>query len=140
MKKATLLIVLILISTIGFSQNKIGGDDPISGIDIIIKKNPGSKPIVNTGNNPLIDEINKLEFQYLNLKANEIHDSFKTEFYRIEGHQGKEFKSENDVFKAYISYLKKRISKQSGVIEKQVKSTGLSKTERRQKIKNRTRN
>lgn len=32
----------------GFSLNKIGGDDPIPGIDIIIKKNPGSKPIIST--------------------------------------------------------------------------------------------
>ena len=65
MKNVTLLLALLLISTIGFSQNKIGGDDPIEGIDIIIKDIPRSKPIVNTEKNPLIDRINKLEEIYL---------------------------------------------------------------------------
>ncbi|MCH3884903.1 hypothetical protein [Tenacibaculum aquimarinum] len=40
MKKGILLLVLLFITTLGFSQNKIGGDDPIPGIDIIIKKTP----------------------------------------------------------------------------------------------------
>jgi hypothetical protein len=35
-------------SLLGFTLNKIGGNDPIPGIDIIIKKNPGSKPIIST--------------------------------------------------------------------------------------------
>ncbi len=32
----------------GFNLNKQGGDDPIPGIDIIVKKNPGSQPIIST--------------------------------------------------------------------------------------------
>jgi hypothetical protein len=32
----------------GVNFSKIGGNDPIPGIDIIIKKNPGSKPIIST--------------------------------------------------------------------------------------------
>jgi hypothetical protein len=64
MKKGILLLVLLFITTLGFSQNKIGGNDPISGIDIIVKKNPGSKPLPNPGNDLLIDQINKLEFEF----------------------------------------------------------------------------
>ena len=40
----------------------IGGNDPISGIDIIIKKNPGSKPITNFSlGNGAIKQANTLE-------------------------------------------------------------------------------
>ena len=40
----------------------IGGDDPIEGIDIIIKKNPGSKPITNFSlGNGAIKQANALE-------------------------------------------------------------------------------
>lgn len=35
----------------GYAVTKIGGDDPIEGIDIIIKKNPGSKPVIFTQTN-----------------------------------------------------------------------------------------
>ena len=100
MRNATLLLALILISTTGFSQNKIGGNDPIGGIDIIIKKNPGSQPIINTGNNPLIDEINKLELEYLNLKAKEVQYNFGAQ-------DLSKLKTRDEVFKEYISYLKK---------------------------------
>ena len=134
MKKATVLLALILISTIGFSQNKIGGNDPIPGIDIIIKKNPGSKPIVNTENNPLITQANDLKEIYLEKLTkdwfknkstlakedkvsgrriyfgeyleNRINDT-NYEFYRIEGHLGKNNK---DIFTAYIAFLKKKIT------------------------------
>ena len=107
MKKATLLLTLILISTIGFSQNKIGGNPPIEGIDIIIRKNPASKPLPNPGNAPLIDQINKLEFEYLNLKAIEIQNNFaKQDLSKL--------KTKEDVYKAYINYLSK-IKKQKGI-------------------------
>ena len=76
MIKVILVLGVVLISSFGFSQNKIGGNDPIKGIDIIIKKDPGSQPISNTENNPLIDQINKLESEYLNLKAKEAHNNF----------------------------------------------------------------
>ncbi|AUC84253.1 hypothetical protein CW731_02585 [Polaribacter sp. ALD11] len=108
MKKKTLLLVLTLVSTFAFSQNKQGGSDPISGIDIIIKKNPGSQPIVNKENNPLISQINKLETEYLNLELSEVQKSFETEFYRIEGHLGKNFKSENEIYTAYVQLLNVR--------------------------------
>jgi len=105
MKKATLLLALILISTIGFSQNKIGGDDPIPGIDIIIKKNPGSKPITNPENNPLIDEVNKLELEYLNLKAKEVQYEFGNQDFS-------KLKTKDEVFKEYITYLQNKIAEE----------------------------
>ncbi|WP_025563029.1 hypothetical protein [Psychromonas sp. SP041] len=40
-------LCLISIFFIPMFSYGIGGDDPINGIDIIIKKNPGSKPITN---------------------------------------------------------------------------------------------
>jgi hypothetical protein len=46
MYKNDRVTLLLFMSTLGFSQNKIGGSDPISGIDIIIKTNPGSKRIM----------------------------------------------------------------------------------------------
>lgn len=61
MKKRTLLLVLLFISTLGFSQNKQGGNDPMPGIDIIIKRDPGSQSIQNPNKDALIDQINKLE-------------------------------------------------------------------------------
>jgi len=105
MKKATLLLALILISAIGFSQNKIGGNDPIEGIDIIIKKNPGSKPIINTENNPLIDEVNKLELEYLNLKAKEVQYGFGNQDFT-------KLKTKDEVFKEYIAYLQNKIAEE----------------------------
>ncbi|TXD49299.1 hypothetical protein [Polaribacter sp. IC073] len=98
MKKKTLLLILILVSTFVFSQNKQGGNDLISGIDIIIKKNPGSQPIVNKENNPLISQINKSEFEYLNLKAREVQNNFaKQDLSKL--------KTKEEVLKAYITYL-----------------------------------
>lgn len=100
MKQTTLLVALILIATIGFSQNKIGGNDPIGGIDIIILKDPSSQPIVNKENNPLIEEVNKLELEYLNLKAKEVHYGFANQ-------DLSKVKTKDDVFKEYIAYLQK---------------------------------
>ena len=107
MKKATLLLTLILISTIGFSQNKIGGNDPIEGIDIIIRNNPASRPIPNPENDPLIDQINKLELEYLNLKAIEIQNSFANQ-------DLSKLKTKEEVFKAYIKYLE-TVKKHNGI-------------------------
>ncbi|MCH3884902.1 hypothetical protein [Tenacibaculum aquimarinum] len=74
--------------------------------------------------------MNKLEFEYLNLKANEIQNSFaKQDLSKL--------KTKEEVYKAYIAYLKKKITKETGGKENKVKSSGLSKTERRQRIKNR---
>ena len=115
MKKETLLIILFLITTLGFSQNKINDHHPTKGIDIIIKKESGSQPIINTENDPLIDKINKLESQYLNLKTKEIQQGFLKKcdindynFYRIEGHQGVINKKKNDVFTEYLKYVNAR--------------------------------
>ena len=104
MKNGILVLGMILISTLGFSQNKMGGNDPIEGIDIIIKKNPGSKPIVNTENNPLIDQINKLEVAYLNLKAKEVQNNFAEK-------DLSKLKTKDEVFKAYIAHLSMKIKK-----------------------------
>ena len=67
------------------SQNKIGVDGFIVSIDIIVKKNPSRAPIINKEISPLINEINKLESEYFNLKAIALHNGFEYEFYRIEG-------------------------------------------------------
>jgi hypothetical protein len=113
MKKVTLLFALLFISTIGFSQNKIGGNDPIAGIDIILKKDPSSKPIINTENNPLIDEVNKLELEYLNLKAKEVQYGF--------GNQDlSKLKTKDEVFKEYITYLKKKIAEEKPKVTKAI--------------------
>ena len=105
MKKATLLLVLLFITTLGFSQNKIGGDDPIPGIDIIIKKDPGSQPLPNPGNDPLIEQMNKLEFEYLNLKASQIQNEFANKDLT-------KLKTKEEIYKAYIAYLKKKITEE----------------------------
>jgi hypothetical protein len=111
MKKGILLLVLLFITTLGFSQNKIGGNDPIPGIDIIIKKNPGSQPLPNPGNDLLIDQMNKLEFEYLNLKAKEVQYGF--------GNQDlSKLKTKDEVFKEYIAYLKKKISEEKSKVVK----------------------
>lgn len=81
MKKSTLLLVLFFISTLGFSQNKQGGDDPIPGIDIIIKKDLSSQLLPNPGNDPLIDQMNKLEFEYLIFVQKIL--AYKTAFFHI---------------------------------------------------------
>ncbi len=105
MKKGILLLVLLFITTLGFSQNKIGGNDPIPGIDIIIKKNPGSKPLPNPGNDPLIDQMNKLEFEYLNLKASQVQNEFANKDLT-------KLKTKEEIYKAYIAYLKKKITEE----------------------------
>lgn len=98
MKKILFLFAFTLFSTTAFSQ--IDGSDPNSGIDII-KVNPASKPIINTDNNPLIDEINRLTLEYLNLKAKEIqHEFFSQDLSKL--------KTKDDVFEGYIAYLKKK--------------------------------
>ena len=62
------------------------------------------------GQYPIIDQINKLESEYLNLKAAATQNDFKTEFYRLEGHLGKEYLNKNEVYEAYINYLEKKIN------------------------------
>jgi hypothetical protein len=52
------LISLFFIPMLSYG---IGGNDPINGIDIIIKKNPGSKPITNFAlGNGVIKQANAL--------------------------------------------------------------------------------
>ncbi|MDV7188617.1 hypothetical protein R3X25_15145 [Lutibacter sp. TH_r2] len=111
MKKATLLLTLLLISNIGISQNKQGGSDPISGIDIIIKKDPASKPIINTDNNPWIDKVNKLELEYLNLKAREIQQNFSKQ-------DLSSLKTKDDVLKVYANFLQRAIKHKSHNLNK----------------------
>ncbi|WP_233900511.1 hypothetical protein [Tenacibaculum piscium] len=136
MKKGILLLVLLFITTLGFSQNKIGGNDPIPGIDIIIKKNPGSKPIANPGNEPLIDQMNKLEFEYLNLKAREVQYGFANQ-------DLSKLKTQDEIFKEYIVYLKKKIAKEKPKMTKAIsygstrsnKQEGIINTEKKPTLK-----
>ena len=100
MKKILFLFAFTLVSTTAFSQ--IDGSDPNSGIDII-KVNPASKPIINTDNNPLIDEINRLTLEYLNLKAKEIQHEFVSQ-------DLSKLKTKDDVFEGYIAYLKRKMN------------------------------
>lgn len=84
-----------------------------SGINRIVNKNRGSQEIINAERNPYIDQINKLEFEYLNLKTNEIQNSFTQQ-------DLSKLKTKDEVFEAYIAYLKKKISKN----EKKLKMQG----------------
>jgi type III secretory pathway component EscR len=104
MKNVTLLLTLFLISAFGFTQTKQSIDDPNSGIDIIVKRNLANQPIKNPKNNPLIDQINKLESEYLNLKAKEVQQKFsKQDFSNL--------KTRDEVLKVYIKYLEKNIER-----------------------------
>ena len=121
MNKSILLLVLLFISTIGFSQINV---DSIPGIDTILKRavqdNNSQKKlsdlnarefdlgadyqqIKNTENNPLIDEINTLELEYLNLIAKQVQYGFADQ-------NLSELKTKDEVFKAYVAYLKEKIS------------------------------
>lgn len=99
MKKIIFLFAFTLFSTTAFSQ--LDGSGPNSAIDII-KVDPGSKPIINTNNNPLIDEINRLTLEYLNLKAEEVQYGFTTQ-------DSSKLETKDDVFREYIIYLKKKM-------------------------------
>lgn len=99
MKKIIFLFALTLFSTTAFSQ--LDGSGPNSAINII-KVDPASKPITNTNNNPLIDEINRLTLEYLNLKAEEVQYGFTTQ-------DLSKLETKDDVFREYIIYLKKKI-------------------------------
>lgn len=100
MKKATVLLALLFISTFGFSQNKISEYDAVSGFNLIVKQDLGSQPIINVDNDPLIDEINKIKTEYLNLKIREIHNGFAKE-------DLSSLKTKDQVLKAYSAYFKK---------------------------------
>ena len=128
MKKATLLLVLLFITTLGFSQNKIGGNDPIDGIDIIIKEDPGSRPLPNPGNDPLIEQMNKLEFEYLNLKASQVQNEFANKDLT-------KLKTKEEIYKAYIAYLKKKITEEKPKLAKAI-SYGSTRSNKRETILN----
>lgn len=121
MKKSFLLLVLLFISTLGFSQIKV---DSITGVDLILKRDVQDNnsqmkqgdlntnkydldtalhQIKNAENNPLIDEINKLELEYLNLIAKQVQYGFADQ-------NLSELKTKDEVFKAYVAYLKEKIS------------------------------
>tara|TARA_B110000305_G_scaffold51973_1_gene56819 strand:+ start:334 stop:606 length:273 start_codon:yes stop_codon:yes gene_type:complete len=90
MYKNDRVTLLLFMSTLGFSQKKMGGNVPTSENEIklidsnfmlaniqlklktINNRENSSDSIKNTKNNPLIDQINKLELKYLNLKAKEL--------------------------------------------------------------------
>lgn len=130
MKKETLLVVLLFISTLGFSQTDA---DPIPGIDTILKRdgqdNNSQKKqgdpnahkyhfdtdlyqIMNPENDPLIDQINKLEFEYLSLKAKQVHYGFANQDLM-------ELKTKEEVFKAYVAYLENKISEEKSILQKE---------------------
>ena len=108
MKKIIFLFALTLFSTTAFSQ--LDGSGINSAIDII-KVDPGSKPIINTNNNPLIDEINRLTLEYLNLKAEEVQYGFTTQ-------DSSKLETKDDVFREYIIYLKNKMESDKSQIMK----------------------
>ncbi|TYC07974.1 hypothetical protein ES677_14695 [Bizionia gelidisalsuginis] len=109
MKKATLLLTLLLISTFGFSQNKGIAESQMvldsNSIDTIVK-DQDNKPIPIPEKGTLIDQMNKLELEYMNLKANEVQNSFaKQDLSKL--------KTKEEVFQMYIAYLEKSIQSDS---------------------------
>ena len=115
MKKGTLLLVLLFLSTLGFSQNKAIADAQMAldsnSIDTIVKDRE-NKPIPNPGNDPLIDQINKLEIEYLKLKASYRHRGMLPTGETASSLSRPDTTSKNEVFKAYIKYLKKKIKEE----------------------------
>ncbi|QRM89734.1 hypothetical protein FG167_11025 [Lacinutrix sp. WUR7] len=82
-------------------------------ITVITDRENFEKPIANPHNFELIDKVNELESKIKPENRKELVQKFKNEFYRIEGHMGKEYKTKEQVFNAYIASLKKKISEQS---------------------------
>lgn len=139
--KNLLLLSSLFIFSIAYAQdyqNKQGGNDPIEGIDIIIKKKYASWPIKNPNNNPQIHQINELEEQYLEkiskdwfankntiqkggpsgiriyyavyLEVNmkEMHNHFKDDFLRTEGHMGLK---QEDIYNEYIKFIQQELDR-----------------------------
>lgn len=67
--------------------------------------NPFPRPKPNHSN-PLIDEINKLENEYLNLKAKKVHAEFTNKDLT-------KLKTQDEVFQQYIAHLKKKIAEEA---------------------------
>jgi hypothetical protein len=106
MKKISFLLVLLIISTLVYSQNKKEGNDAIDGVKIITSKDRGSRGIKNTDNNPLINKINKLETAYLNIKATELQQNFSAQ-------DLSKLKTKDEVYQSYINYLQEKVEKSS---------------------------
>jgi len=81
-------------------------------ITVITDRGNFEKPIENPYNFDLLDTVNELESKLKSEKRKDLAQKFKNEFYRIEGHIGKEYKTKEQVFNAYITSLKKKISEQ----------------------------
>lgn len=104
MKNLTTLLTILFICTVGFSQNKIGGDNPKIGQQLLdVPMGDMNRSIKNPEKNPLIDQISELEFEYLNLKAKEVQ-------YEFINQDLTKLKTKDEVFKEYINYLKKKIT------------------------------
>ncbi|MCL5246688.1 hypothetical protein M4I21_12760 [Cellulophaga sp. 20_2_10] len=116
MKKATLLLALLFITNFGFSQNK----DKIGQELLDVPMGEMTRNIKNPEKNPLIDQISELEFEYLDLKANEIQNSFAKQ-------DLSKMKTKEEVYKAYIAYLKKKITEVKPVMQK-------AKQEKKEKV------
>lgn len=107
MKKNTLLLALLIVSSLGFSQDKSNIDDAF------LRRFPSiSQPLINLENITLIDKTNTLEREYLNLKAKEVQSEFANQ-------DLSKLKTKDEVFKAYIAYLKKKISEEEKELKKQ---------------------
>lgn len=107
MKKNTLLLALLIVSSLGFSQDKSNIDDAF-----LRRFSSISQPLINLENITLIDKTNTLEREYLNLKAKEVQSEFANQ-------DLSKLKTKDEVFKAYIAYLKKKISEEEKELKKQ---------------------
>jgi hypothetical protein len=99
MKKTTLLLALILISTIGFSQKN---DDDYRGRMTVFLA-PLKFEYPNPENNPLIDKMSKLESEYMILKVKQVKNKFANKDLT-------KLKTKDELLKEYIAYLKKKIA------------------------------
>ncbi|MCH3885094.1 hypothetical protein [Tenacibaculum aquimarinum] len=75
-------------------------------ITVITDRERFDKPIPNPHNFELIDIVNQSEKKLNTADLKKFVKQFEYDFYRIEGHIGKEYKTKEDVFKGYIKHLK----------------------------------
>ncbi|WP_194851990.1 hypothetical protein [Nonlabens antarcticus] len=89
-------------------------------ITVITDRDNFEKPIANPHNFEGIDRVNEIEKQFLSTYPNghsgtgktltaSLLGKFKSNFYRIEGHQGLEYTSKEEVFDSYVGFVKKII-------------------------------
>ena len=130
MKKAVVLLALLLVATLAFSQNQNAQKTATPGVRMAVSEVPENKPSKKLGD--LIDyfddqdrlsrarlkdcegcgKTEELAIEYASLKARAIQQDFakkvsvdEYDFFRIEGHQGKVYKTKEEVVEVYQEYL-----------------------------------